>query len=64
MKYHLLHRFKASATFKKKFSDHFKDLHELKLLLNVDVNTPFGEIKLHSRLGVFVNLFYLALKRG
>ena len=38
MKYQVLHVFRASTTFKKKSSDHFKDLHKLKLLTNFDVN--------------------------
>ena len=38
MKYHILHDFGTSTSFKEKSSDHFKDLQKLKLLTNVDVN--------------------------
>ena len=38
MKYHILHDFRPSTPFKEKPSDHFKDLHKLKLLKNFDVN--------------------------
>ena len=38
MKYHLLHDFRTSTPFKEKFSDHIKDVHELKLLTNFDAN--------------------------
>ena len=37
-KYHILHDFSTSIPFKNKSSDHFKDLHRLKLLTNFDVN--------------------------
>ena len=33
-KYHILHDFGTSNTFKEKYCDHFKDLRELKLLTN------------------------------
>ena len=38
MKYHILHDFRTSTPIKEKSPDHFKDLHELKLLTNFDVN--------------------------
>ena len=38
MTFHILHDFRASIPFKEKSSDHFKDLHKLKLLTNFDVN--------------------------
>ena len=38
MKYRTLHDFGASTPFKEKSSDHFKDVHKLKLLTNFDVN--------------------------
>ena len=38
VKYSILHDFRKSALFKEKLSDHFKDLHKLKLLTNLDVN--------------------------
>ena len=38
MKYHILHDFKFSTSFKEKSSEHFKDLHKLKLLTSFDVN--------------------------
>ena len=38
MKYHILHHIETSSPFKGKFSDHFKDLHKLKLLRHFDVN--------------------------
>ena len=38
MEYHSLHHFRTSTPFKEKSSDHFKDLHRLKLLTNLDVN--------------------------
>ena len=37
-KYHILHDFGTSTRVNKKSSDHFKDLHNLKLLTNFDVN--------------------------
>ena len=38
MKYRILHNFGTSAQSKRKFSDHFKNLHKLKFLTNFDVN--------------------------
>ena len=38
MKYHILHVFRTSTASKEKSSDHFKDLYNLKLLTNFDVN--------------------------
>ena len=38
MKYHFLHDFGISTPPEEKCSDHFKDLHKLKLLINFDVN--------------------------
>ena len=38
MKYHISHVFRISAVFKKKSSDHFKDIYKLKLSTNFDVN--------------------------
>ena len=38
MKNHILHDLRTSAQFKGKSSDHFKDLHKVKLLTNSDVN--------------------------
>ena len=38
MKYHILHDFRTSAPFEEKSSDHFKDLHKLKVLETFDVN--------------------------
>ena len=48
MKYHNLHDFSTSTPFEEKSSDHFRDLHELKLLINFDVNlTSFlGGVKI------------------
>ena len=48
MKYNILHVFRTSNSFKEKRSDHFKDLHKLKLLINFDVNLtlfPGGVVK-------------------
>ena len=45
MKYHILHHFKTSTPFKEKSSDHFKDLHKMKLFTNFDDNlTSFLEV--------------------
>ena len=42
MKYNILHVFRTSTAFKEKSSDHFKDIYQLKLVTNCDVNmTPF-----------------------
>ena len=38
MKDLIMHYFKTLTPFKEKFSDHFKDLHKLKLLTNIDVS--------------------------
>ena len=38
MRYHILHDFGTYTPFKEKFSDHFKDLHKVKLLTNLDIN--------------------------
>ena len=38
MKNHVSHKFRTSTPFEEKSSDHFKDLHKLKLLTNFDVN--------------------------
>ena len=38
MKYHILHDFRTSTSFKEKPSDYFKDLRKLELLANFDVN--------------------------
>ena len=38
MKHHVLHVFRASTAFKRKSSDHFKDIYRLKLLTNFGVN--------------------------
>ena len=38
MKYHIWHDFRTSTPIKEKSSDHFKDLHKLKLLINFDAN--------------------------
>ena len=38
MKYHILHDFRTSTPFIEKSPDHFKDLHEMELLTNFDVN--------------------------
>ena len=38
MKYQISHVFRTSTTFKKKSSDNFKDLHQLKLLTTFHVN--------------------------
>ena len=38
MKYHILHDFRTSTPFKEKLPDHFKDLPNLKLLTNLDIN--------------------------
>ena len=48
MKYHILHDFRTSTPFEEKSSDHFKDLHKLRLLTNFDVH-------LISFLGGFIN---------
>ena len=37
MKYHILQVFKTSIEYKKKSSDHFKDIYKLKLLTSFDV---------------------------
>ena len=36
--YHIMRDFRASTPFKEKSSDHFKDLHRLKLLTNFEVS--------------------------
>ena len=38
MKYHILHVFRTSIEVIKKSSDHFKDIHKLKLLISFDVS--------------------------
>ena len=38
MKDHVLHDFVTSTRFKKKSSDHFKDLHKMELLTNFDIS--------------------------
>ena len=38
MKYYILHVFRISIAFKKKFSEHFKDIYKLKLLTSFNVN--------------------------
>ena len=38
MKYHVLDNSGTSTPCKEKSSDHFKDLHKLKLLTNFDIN--------------------------
>ena len=38
MRYYFLHDFRISTSCKEKSSDHFKDLHRLKLLTNFDIN--------------------------
>ena len=38
MKNHIFHDFRTFTPFMEKSSDHFKDLHKLKLLTNFDVN--------------------------
>ena len=38
MKYHVLHDFIASTPFEERSSDHFKDLHKLELLRNIDIS--------------------------
>ena len=38
VKYHIMHGFRNSTLFKRNSSNHFKDLHNLKLLKNFDVN--------------------------
>ena len=38
MKYHVLHDFITSTPFEEKSSDHFKDLHEMELLINFDIS--------------------------
>ena len=38
MKYHILHAISTSTLFKEESSDHFKDLHKMKLLANFEVN--------------------------
>ena len=38
LKYHIVHDFRTSTSFKEKFSAHFKDLHKVKPLTNFDVN--------------------------
>ena len=44
MKYHVLHDFITSTPFEEKSSDHFKDLHKMKLLTNFDISlTSFPE---------------------
>ena len=46
MKYHILHHFGTSTPFKEKSSDHIKDLDNMELLTNFNVNlTSFlGEV--------------------
>ena len=46
MKYHMLHDFRISTSFKEKSSDHFKDLHKLNLLTKFDVNLTSSQGKL------------------
>ena len=49
MKYHNLHDFRTSTSSKETSSDHYKDLQELKLLPNFDVNltsSPGGVMNL------------------
>ena len=50
MKYHILHDFRTSTPFWEKSSDHFKNLHKLKLMTNFDFN-------LTSFLGVISYVF-------
>ena len=38
MKYHILHDFRTSTSFKEKSASQFKDLRKLKLLRNFDVS--------------------------
>ena len=38
VKHHILHDFRTSTLLKENSSDHFKDLHKLKLLTKFDVN--------------------------
>ena len=38
MKYHVVHDFITSTSFKEKSSDHFKDLHKMELLKNFDIS--------------------------
>ena len=38
MKYHVLHDFITCTPFEEKSSDHFKDLHKMKLLTNFDIS--------------------------
>ena len=38
MKYYISHDFRTSTPFKEKSSDHFKDLHKLKLVTNFEAN--------------------------
>ena len=54
MKYHILHDFRTSALFEEKSSDHFKELHRLKLPFNDVVNVNF--ITPHQELQ-FMNVF-------
>ena len=38
MKYHALHDFITSTPFEEKSSHHFKDLHKMELLTNLDIS--------------------------
>ena len=38
MKYHILQDSRTSTPFEEKSSDHFKNLHKMKLLSNFDIN--------------------------
>ena len=44
MKFHILDDFRTSTPFNEKSSDHVKDLHELKLLTNFDVNLALSPV--------------------
>ena len=41
MKYHILHDFRASTPFKENSSDHFKDVHKLKILTKFGCQSDF-----------------------
>ena len=55
MKYRILYDFRTSASFKEKSSDHFKDLHKLKLLTNFDVNLTNFDVNLTSSTGEVIH---------
>ena len=55
MKYDILCDFRTSASFKEKFSSHFKDLYKLKLLTNFDVSLTLSPGRVMN--SMFTTLF-------